>query len=263
MTSAGARFSNTVLANYGGQKSFHRIAGAGPVTRHVGVGHPLFAGLQLGERRSCNMASLFLDLTNFTARTFWDDPEEVTLLAHSVLCAFAQVVTELGGHVLGLRGDGLFAGFGPVANPEVSVAIASIAGATAIDAIQNDLNPKLKFRGIEPIQARGGADFGETFFVRSGSFEASEVNVIGFAPNFAAKCEKAAASWEFVVGERFASYIVDETLLETHPGSPKKYQRDYETKTYGFSKYRWAKSLKWVDSTIDELRGLPLEELVI
>jgi len=209
------------------------------------------------------MASVFFDLTKFTARTFWDDPEEVTMLAHSVLCAFAEVVTDFGGHVLGLRGDGLYAGFGPVVSAEVCVAVAAIACATAIDAIQNDLNPKLALRKISPIQARAGADFGRTSFIRSGSAEASEVNVIGFAPNFAAKCEKAAASWEVVVGETFASYIVDKALLETHPGSPKRYTRVDETKSYGFSKYRWAKSLKWVDSTIDEIRGLPLENLVM
>jgi len=208
------------------------------------------------------MTTVFLDLTNFTGRTFWDDPADVTLLAHSVLSGFAEVVADFGGHVLGLRGDGLMAGFGPTSDPAIGVAVAALACATALDGAQNDLNPRLKSRGIAPVQARAGADFGHTTFVRSGTYDASEVNVIGFATNFAAKCEKAAASWEVVVGESFAQHIPNKSLLEAHPDSPKLYTRNCETKIYGFSKYRWQPSLTWADSVIDEIQGRPLETLV-
>lgn len=262
MTNAARRFGDTVLANFSpGSTELRASAHYGSAVGSA-VGHPMFVDLRIGESRSCSMASVFLDLTNFTGRTFWDDPDDVTALAHSVLSGFAEVVVDLGGHVLGLRGDGLLAGFGPTSDPSISVAVAALACATALDAVQNDLNPRLKSRGIDPVQARAGADFGHTTFVRSGTPEASEVNVIGFATNFAAKCEKAAASWELVVGEAFAEHIPDTSLLEAHPKSPKPYTRNYQTKTYSFSKYRWQKMLTWTDSAIDEIQRRPLEALV-
>jgi len=260
ITKAASRFSDRVLGYTTPTERYPSFRSAS--ASNPGVGHPISSDLEIGERCSCSMASVFLDLTNFTGRTFWDDPAEVTDLAHNVLCGFASVVAELGGHVLGLRGDGLFAAFGPTSDPAIAVAIASLACATALDAVKNDLNPKLQARGVEPVQARAGADFGESFFVRSGVPSASEVNVIGFATNFAAKCEKVAASWELVVGDNFAAHIADKTLLTKHEKSPKTYTRDYRDKTYGFSRYRWAASLQWVDSTIDEIRGRPLEQLV-
>ena len=260
-TRAANRFSDVVLGN-AKARSHAGTATRFAATSNVGLGHPIASDLEIGQTVSCEMASVFLDLTNFTGRTFWDDPFEVTMLAHNVLCGFSTVVSDLGGHVLGLRGDGLFAGFGPTNDPSVSVAVAALACATALDAVKNDLNPRLQSNGIAPVQARAGADYGETYFVRSGVPASSEVNVIGFAPNFAAKCEKAALSWELVVGERFGSYIYDASLLEKHPDSPKRYSRNYQDKAYGFSKYRWAGILRWVDSTIDEIQGRPLEELV-
>ena len=43
------------------------------------------------------MVAVFLDLTNFTGRIFWDDQEESTDLAHAVLTGFIQVVSDVGG----------------------------------------------------------------------------------------------------------------------------------------------------------------------
>lgn len=71
------------------------------------TGHPMYDRLAVGQRQSCEMASVFLDLTNFTGRTFWDEPGQVADLAHAVLSGFTGIVHRLGGHVLGLRGDGL------------------------------------------------------------------------------------------------------------------------------------------------------------
>ncbi len=76
------------------------------------MGHPAFAGLALNERGHCEAAVAFLDLRAFTARTFWDSPDDVVQLARAVLTQIVEVVDDFGGHVLGLRGDGVFACFG-------------------------------------------------------------------------------------------------------------------------------------------------------
>ena len=215
-------------------------------------GHPDFEDLLLGQSRSATIASLFLDLSDFTGRTFWDDPAEVAELAHSVLSGFALVVRRLGGHVLGLRGDGLFAGFGPHPDGELMASLAGLAAAVSVDAVRTNVNEELKRRGVAPLNARAGIDVGQVTFMRSGISSASEVNVIGFSANFAAKAEKIANAWEIVVGEGFMECLPDSVLISPHPKSPKPYQRDGAHRTY---KYGFLHG----HSTIQEYRGAAAE----
>ena len=219
------------------------------------MGHPDFAHLSLGETGTCDAASVFIDLEQFTARTFWDPPHQVAQLAQAVLSQVASVVSDYGGFVLGLRGDGLFASFGSSASQaEVDVPFALAAGAFALDATENSLNSLLVMSGIEPVKLRVGADYGRLDFTRTGTLAASEVNVVGFSANFAAKCEKVALSWEYVVGERFAEHLSDD-ILEAHEKSPKRYQRNYQTKSYNFYKAAWRSALPHLGGVAEALAG--------
>jgi len=150
---------------------------------------------------------MFLDLRRFTARSFWDPPEQIIRVNVAVISELASAIEQHGGYVLGSRGDGVFAcfdGAGRLDSRGVA-AIAVGAAAWALDAVQNALNGLLELSGIQPVQVRAGLDFGRLDFVRIGSPSGgSEVNVLGFAANFAAKCEKFAKAWE-VVGSRLAA----------------------------------------------------------
>lgn len=223
------------------------------------MGHPAFAGLGLGESGHCDAAVAFLDLSAFTARTFWDSPDTVVRLARAVLTQLTEVVDDFGGHVLGLRGDGVFACFGGPSSqhPGVDASAALGACAFALDATQGALNNLLKLDGLAPVQLRAGADYGRLDFIRTGIAGASEVNVIGFAANFAAKCEKKANSWELVVGDGLADHVPDEYLLVEHSDSPKRYQRDYQQKTYGFYDCRWRNLLPELRGARADLAGAP------
>lgn len=225
----------------------------------VESGHPLFADLAIGERKHGNIASLFLDLSDFTGRTFWDDADEVARLADAVLTGFTAIVVSLGGHVLGLRGDGLFAGFGPTATPGVAVAVAGLASAAALEAVRSSLNPALQARGIEPVQARAGIDFGEVVFARSGIPAANEVNIVGFSANFAAKSEKIANAWEVVVGQGFVDQMGDTSLVTAHEKSPKTFTRDYLRNYYNYYLYSWRQVTNQLDGAVADLSGRPLE----
>lgn len=267
-TELGWAFGTKVLGNYATlqESRLRKSALSEALTAsaaQIRTGHPMFEDLGVGQQRSCEMVSVFLDLTNFTGRTFWDDQADVSALAHAVLSGFTDVVTKLGGHVLGLRGDGLFASFGPTHIPAIEVAVAATACAAALDGVRNHLNPMLLGRGIEPVIARAGADFGTATFVRSGTNETSEINVIGFASNFAAKCEKSAAAWQLVVGQGFADHIASKSLLLGHEDSPKRYTRKGVTQSYSFFQCSWDHLLSDVDSTVSELGGNPLELITI
>lgn len=241
------------------EKSLQASAGGPLETRSLG--HPHFADLEVGAKRTADMVAVFLDLTNFTGRTFWDDQEQTADLAHAVLTGFIQIVSDFGGHPLGLRGDGLFAGFSP-GDPALTAVIALAACATALDAVENGVNPWLKHRGIAPVQARAGLDFGAITFVRTGNRERSEINPIGFAANFAAKCEKVANSWEVVVGEGLVKLLPESADFREHALSPKDYVHNYQRRSHAFYDYRWRRALPHVSGVAEALTGISTSDIL-
>ncbi|PJI55353.1 adenylate/guanylate cyclase domain-containing protein [Methylobacterium radiotolerans] len=207
------------------------------------------------------MTAMFIDLRDFTGRSFWDPQDQVADLAHAILAGFIETVLRHGGYPLGLRGDGLFAGFGP-GDAQVGASFALAAGAFALNAIDKNVNPRLEQRGIRPVQARAGLDFGDITFVRTGSPGNSEINPVGFAANFAAKCEKRAKSWEVVTGENLAK-LFPETSLFTKLERPKSYTRDGFTRYYNYYGYKWSGTLPHSESLIEELAGQPVSAVGI
>jgi class 3 adenylate cyclase len=249
------RLRESVLASYDARRS--QFAQTRALAKSAATGHPAFEDLRVGEKRPAHLASVFLDLRQFTSRSFWDDDLQVADLANSVLSGLADVVADFRGHVIGLRGDGLLATFGDDTwRRDLAVWAAAAASATAIDQVEKDLNPALKARGIEPVQLRAGADYGRVVFVRSGTDVASEVNITGFSTNFAAKAEKKALSWEMVVGEGFASDLPS-ALLRAGEGSPKVYTRGDRRRTYSFYNYDWrALNRELDDAAIEDFQRL-------
>ena len=241
-------FTSRVLGQYSERSAGVIAASAGGLAKQSG--HPAFDGLRLGERHTASVAALFLDLSNFTGRSFWDDADDVATLADAILGGFTEVVTRLNDHVLGLRGDGLFAGFGPGINNE-SVALAGLAAAAALDATENYLNPSLQQMGIHPVSARAGIDFGQLTFVRTGNEQTSEINVVGFAANLAAKAEKIANAWEVVVGQGFADHVANPDLIPRR--DVKVFERNGERRRYPIYDLRWRRLLPELDGVVSDL----------
>jgi adenylate cyclase len=228
------------------------------------MGHPDFADLPLGGTSHCDGAVVFLDLDEFTSRTFWESPESMVRLALAVLTQVVEVVVDHGGFVLGLRGDGVFACFGgPGSDPRIDVAAALGAAAFALDATENALNNLLIMDGLDPVRLRAGADHGRLDFVRTGCDGANEVNIIGFAANFAAKCEKIADSWELVAGECLGAHVLNKALLRAHPDSPKRYARDGLTRSYLFYDIAWRSIAPHAVGVRDDLAGAPITRVRI
>jgi adenylate cyclase len=226
------------------------------------MGHPAFADLPLGASGNCDATVVFLDLAQFTARTFWEPPAQVVRLAQAVLTQLVEIVVEMGGHPLGLRGDGLFACFGgPGSIPEYSAAAALGACAFALDATRSALNNMLALDGLAPVRLRAGADHGRVDFVQTGIDGASEINPIGFAPNFAAKCEKKALSWEVVVGEGLADRVANKSLLKQHADSPKTYEHNGQRRDYRFYDVSWRSIAPHAAGVREDLDGAPISRV--
>jgi class 3 adenylate cyclase len=259
-------FATTVRSDFSRRRSAKGVfegsmrASAGLETK--ALGHPEYESLDMGDRKTAPMVCVFLDLSNFTARTFWDNQDEVVDLAHAVLSGFIEAVTLFGGHPLGLRGDGLFAGFSPGA-PDVTAAMALAACTFVLDGVENEVNPWLDQLGIARVQARAGLDYGQTTFVRSGSREHSEINPLGFAANFAAKCEKKAKSWEIVTGAGLRELLPAHPHFVEHPDSPKEYDRNYERKFYKFFDFRWRRTVPLLPGLLPQLDGTPTSRIAV
>lgn len=259
------QFGMRVFENYASRRRQDYLRASAPSHLSSGLetrslGHPGFSDLAVGERRTEPMVAVFMDLTAFTSRTFWDDQDEVVDLAHAVLSGFIEVVSNYGGFPLGLRGDGLFAGYSP-GDSQFAAVMALASCAFALDAVETVINPWLDKQGMAPVQARAGADYGPITFVRTGDRTHSEVNPLGFAANFASKCEKTAKSWEVVVGEGLANLFPNHSNFVQHPDSPKRYTRDYETKAYKFYDFRWRNMLGLLPGVVEALDGVPTSEV--
>lgn len=225
------------------------------------VGHPIFDELVIGQTQTCDLAVAFLDMRAMTARSFWQPLTEVTRLSHAVLGQVAEVVQESGGFVLGLRGDGLMAGWGNSgSDATVDVALAMAACAFSLDAVENSLNELLRDDDIEPVQLCAGADRGQVCFVRTGTPESSEVNIVGHPANFAAKCEQQAHSWEVVVGEG-AGELINPHLLSPHAKSPKVYQHRGEQRSYTFHQFAWRQIVGHAATAIVQVAGEPTSSI--
>lgn len=227
------------------------------------LGHPDFVHLPLGASGSTNAVALFLDLRRFTARSFWDSPEEILLVNVAVISELAAAVEQHGGHILGFRGDGVFACF-DVGQQDARIAAALAVGtaAWALDAVKNAVNELLQLSNIEPVQVRAGLDYGRLDFVRIGSEARSEVNVLGFAANFAAKCEKAAKSWEIVVGGHLADLLPDEHVSR-HPHPAVTYTRGGQTQTCPFFAVSANTYLPHMALVSEQLNGHPASAIGI
>ncbi|WP_157508749.1 hypothetical protein [Luteipulveratus halotolerans] len=137
------------------------------------------------------------------------------------------------------------------------------ACAFALDGVENEVNRRLVDRGMARVQARAGLDYGQTTFVRSGGGEGSEINPLGFAANFAAKCEKKAKSWEIIVGEGLRDLLPAYDYLQKHPDSPKQYERDGQRKSYHFYEYHWRRTLPLIPGVLAQLNGTPTSRIAI
>lgn len=249
------------------ERSFSMAAAARSKQVHEAraFGHPAFEDLGVGYMAFRYAAVCFIDLRRFTSRSFWDPPEDVVRVSAAVLTELAESVSRHGGHVLGLRGDGVFSCFdvSPTESQELlggaaAVGCAVVAAAFALDAVRNALNPLLESSGVEPVQVRAGIDFGRIGFVRVGAGERSEVNVEGFAANCASKCEKKALAWEVVVGERCADLLRTGT---TKWSGRFAYQRGDDQRTYNYYRVDWLPYLKFAAGVQADLLGSPTSSI--
>ena len=139
---------------------------------------------------------MFVDLVGSTALSQSLDPEDMGDVLRSFQAAVTGGVTQFGGHVAKLLGDGVLVYFGwPTAHeddPERAVR----AGLAIVDAVR--ATPGLELR---PLAARVGIATGLTVVGElAGEGSAREEAVVGETPNLAARLQAQAAPNTVVIG---------------------------------------------------------------
>jgi adenylate cyclase len=197
--------------------------------------HPDFADLAAGERRSGSIASFYIDLSNFTARSMFEPAEQLADFTELVLSAYSNAIEDHGGYLLDIRGDGIVAGFGGVnARPDINIPRALRAMVFCLRATRDTLNPELERAGIDPTDVKASGDWGDILAMRLGA----RINYLGSRMNIAAKLEKFADEFAIVVGNDLAGNLIS-SLLSPHADSPYKIEYGNETKEYPFFVVNW------------------------
>jgi adenylate cyclase len=223
----------------------------GAKNRHPGATQ----AVERGTAHTATLTCAYIDLTRFTRRTFWESHQQVVALGDAVVGGFAQIIHAFGGYVIGLRGDGLIAGFDGAEISKKAVALA--ATAVCLNTVEGPINEWLRAQRREGLQAKAGLDFGQVTFLPVA--ETSDYNMLGFALNFAAKCEKSANSWEVVAGQGFAGEFSHTSLVTSHEESPKEYTMAGTTKQYSFYDVSWRPFVGDANGVLAQLGNRSLE----
>ncbi len=156
------------------------------------------SGKTTGERREVTV--LFLDISNFTATSYYLDNEDVYIFIDEAMSLLVEVLQKYEGTVDKFTGDGLMALFGaPIAHendPERAVR-AALEMQSALRPLQERLK---KSHGFE-FEARIGINTGPVIAGNLGSDVHMEYTVIGDTVNLASRLETAANPGTILVSE--------------------------------------------------------------
>ncbi len=161
---------------------------------------PEYKVLEHSTGRAAWAVVLAVDLRHSSSRAMRYGAENTYLTMHTYLPTMARLVKDADGQVIGLRGDGLFAGFGITTLSDTCKDVAPSVGSKAaqdgvtcgkamIEAIEDVLNPILRAKGIpDGLQIGVGIDVGQVVITRIGLESANEVT--GYGPPINRACKE-------------------------------------------------------------------------
>ena len=163
-------------------------------------GRPV-ATVQAEERRIVTV--LFADVVGFTTLSEHLDPESVKHLADGLFARLTGVVSEFGGRVDKLMGDGMLALFGaPVAHEDD--AERAVRAALRMHAVASEHSAQ---RGlVAPLRLRVGINTGE---VLVGTLAGTDYTAMGDVVNTASRLQGAAPPGGVLVGESTFALTAD------------------------------------------------------
>lgn len=163
------------------------------------------------ERRLVTI--LFADIVGSTTLGERIDPEDLAEIINGAFAVMTRAVSEAGGTIGRLMGDGILAFFGaPVSHEDDP--LRAVRAALAIQTGVAAYGRETAARGGPALNVRVGVDSGLVIVGQVGSELYSEYTTLGDAANTAARLQGAAAPGEIVVSDATARLIRGAVTLE-------------------------------------------------
>ena len=167
----------------------------------------------MGERRLVTI--LFADIVGSTSLGEDADPEDLTDLINGAFKVMTQAVSDAGGYIARLMGDGLLAFFGAPVSHEDDPLRAVRAALSIRDGVKA-YGERIAAEGGPRLNVRVGLDSGLVVVGQVGSDLFSEYTTMGDAANTAARLQGAAPVGEILVSEETARLIRGAVELAPH-----------------------------------------------
>lgn len=235
---------------------------------------PALDDMAIGSAKRVRAAALFFDIEGFTTRTASDDEAEMvrTLeMLNYVIPTIMGVIYDHGGYIEKNTGDGVMALFVADGSEETAVNGALDSAVTSFFMLRDVLNPQLISRGIAPVNARIGIDFGSLLISKIGVPTGSAdhprnfLTAVGPTANVACRLQQGAGTNEIWVGDlvwQLAPTRRNSMLLATPVDWPWIYQRSRSRYwVWHFNEIRTAPALVALEQ-LGILRPLTLGSLV-
>lgn len=213
----------------------------------VGVGHPDYADIQIGETQTGQLVVFFIDIRGFTKLSIVKDNSELVRILSAVTEATILSVQQYGGYVGEFTGDGLMAYFGGQHTNEEDAWCGIYTACLLMDDIKNVVRDYLMEQGDEAVRVGMALEYGDVLWTRVGTPQYSEIKPISEVAFIAGKSSSHAKSWECVLGRNIAEWVSDE------------YKDRFDTYEFDFAKkhYKYERALlKW-ESLVKEIKQYP------
>ena len=165
---------------------------------------------------------LFCDIVGSTALSEKLDPEDVLKIMDGALGAFSDAVSEFGGTVARLMGDGLLAFFGAPIGREDDAVRAVRCGLAIIRATRTYAATVAAEYDVEAFNVRVGLNTGPVALGEVGSAGGSEWTAMGDAVNLAARLQSGAQPGTILISHD--TYVHVRGIFETRTLEPMQFK---------------------------------------
>ncbi|MBC8462673.1 MAG: adenylate/guanylate cyclase domain-containing protein [Deltaproteobacteria bacterium] len=213
----------------------------------VGVGHPDYADIQIGETQTGQLVVFFIDIRGFTKLSIVKDNSELVRILGAVTGATILFVRQYSGYVGEFTGDGLMAYFGGRHTNEEDAWCGIFTACLLMDGIKNVVCNYLMEQGDEAVRVGMAIEYGDVLWTRIGTPQHSEIKPVSEVAFIAGKSSSHAKSWQCVLGCNIAEWVSDE------------YKDRFDTYEFDFAKkhYKYERALlKW-ESLVKEIKQYP------
>lgn len=179
-------------------------AASAPSPAAAPVSSPPAAAAPASERRLVTI--LFADIVGSTSLGEQIDPEDLAELINGAFAVMNQAVSDAGGYIARLMGDGILAFFGAPVSHEDDPLRAVRAALAIRDGVKN-YGARVAAEGGPELSVRVGINSGLVLVGQIGSDHFSEYTTMGDAANTAARLQSAAPVGEVAISTETARLI--------------------------------------------------------